>query len=102
MKLGDRREFYILREENENGQLTLSLKRVAQARGWVLLDDHKKKDETVRARISAVVKGGVVVDIYGLRGFVPASQLRVRGTTPEELIGLEIPNENSRNRYQAQ
>lgn len=91
VKIGDRREFYILREENENGQLTLSLKRVAQARGWVLLDDHKKKDETVRARISAVVKGGVVVDIYGLRGFVPASQLRVRGTTPEELIGLEIP-----------
>ncbi len=91
VKVGDRREFYILREENENGQLTLSLKRVAQARGWVLLDDHKKKDETIKARISAVVKGGVVVDIYGLRGFVPASQLRVRGTTPEELIGLEIP-----------
>ena len=25
------------------------------------------------------------------RGFVPASQLRVKGTTPEELIGMEIP-----------
>ena len=91
VKIGDRKEFYILREENENGQLTLSLKRVSQARGWVLLDEHKKKDETIKAKISAVVKGGVVVDIYGLRGFVPASQLRVRGTTPEELIGLEIP-----------
>lgn len=91
VKIGDRLEFYILREENENGQLTLSLKRVAQARGWVLLDQHKKLDETIRAKISAVVKGGVVVDIYGLRGFVPASQLRVRGTTPDELIGLEIP-----------
>jgi ribosomal protein S1 len=91
IKIGDRLEFYILREENENGQLTLSLKRVAQARGWVTLENHKKGDETIRAKISAVVKGGVVVDIYGLRGFVPASQLRVRGTTPEELIGLEIP-----------
>ncbi len=91
VKVGDRFEFYILREENENGQLTLSLKRVAQARGWVLLENHKKNDETIKAKISAVVKGGVVVDIYGLRGFVPASQLRVRGTTPEELIGLEIP-----------
>ncbi len=91
MKVGDRLEFYILREENENGQLTLSLKRVAQARGWVLLEEHKRKEETIKAKISAVVKGGVVVDIYGLRGFVPASQLRVRGTTPEELIGLEIP-----------
>lgn len=91
VKVGDRLEFYILREENENGQLTLSLKRVAQARGWVQLEQQKKSDETIRARISAVVKGGVVVDVYGLRGFVPASQLRVKGTTPEELIGMEIP-----------
>lgn len=91
VKVGDRYEFYILREENEYGQLTLSLKRVAQARGWVKLEDQKKNDETIRAKISAVVKGGVVVDVYGLRGFVPASQLRVKGTTPEELIGMEIP-----------
>lgn len=90
-KVGERLEFYILREENENGQLTLSLKRVAQARGWVLLEQQKKNDDTIRAKISAVVKGGVVVDVYGLRGFVPASQLRVKGTTPEELIGMEIP-----------
>ncbi|HEY9868718.1 MAG TPA: 30S ribosomal protein S1 [Candidatus Obscuribacterales bacterium] len=91
IKVGDRMEFYILREENENGQLTLSLKRVAQARGWTQLEEQKKHDETIRAKISAVVKGGVVVDVYGLRGFVPASQLRVKGTTPEELIGMEIP-----------
>lgn len=90
-KVGDSLEFYILREENENGQLTLSLKRVAQARGWVQLENQKKNDDTIRAKISAVVKGGVVVDVYGLRGFVPASQLRVKGTTPEELIGMEIP-----------
>lgn len=91
VKDGEELEFYILREENENGQLTLSLKRVAQARGWVLLEQQKKNDDTIRAKISAVVKGGVVVDVYGLRGFVPASQLRVKGTTPEELIGMEIP-----------
>lgn len=91
IKVGDRLEFYILREENENGQITLSLKRVAQARGWVQLEQQKKSDETIRAKISAVVKGGVVVDVYGLRGFVPASQLRVKGTSPEELIGMEIP-----------
>lgn len=91
VEIGKKYEFYILREENENGQLTLSLKRVAQARGWVKLEEQKKNDETIRARISNVVKGGVVVDVYGLRGFVPASQLRVKGTTPEELIGMEIP-----------
>ena len=66
-------------------------RQVAQARGWVLLENQKKNDETIRAKISNVVKGGVVVDVYGLRGFVPASQLRVKGTTPEELIGMEIP-----------
>ncbi len=91
VKISDRFEFYILREENENGQLTLSLKRVAQARGWVQLEEIKKHDQTIKAKISAIVKGGVVVDVYGLRGFVPASQLRVKSTTLEDLIGLEIP-----------
>ncbi len=63
VKVGDKLEFYILKEENENGQLTLSLKRVAQARGWVLLEDHKKNDETIKAKISNVVKGGVTQDV---------------------------------------
>ncbi|MCH2226874.1 MAG: S1 RNA-binding domain-containing protein [Candidatus Caenarcaniphilales bacterium] len=69
-------DFYVIREENEKGPLLLSYKRVAQARGWAKLEEIKTKDEIVEGVVFAVVKGGVVVEIHGVRGFVPASQLR--------------------------
>lgn len=87
--IGETKEFYILREEDEEGQITLSLKRVSQARSWSQLDGYRQNDETIIAKILSLVKGGVVVEVNGLRGFVPASQLRT-GTPYEGLIGQEI------------
>lgn len=90
LSVGEKKEFYIIKEEDEEGQITLSLKRVSQARSWSSLDKTRQKDETIIAKIISLVKGGVVVDVLGLRGFVPASQLRT-GTPHEGLIGQEIP-----------
>lgn len=79
VNVGNEYEFYILREATEKYPLTLSYKRVAQARGWVKLEELKSKDETVGGEVVALVKGGLVVESYGVRGFIPASQLRLRG-----------------------
>ena len=79
LNVGDEYEFYILREANEKGPLILSYKRVAQARGWVKLEELKTKDEVITGTVVALVKGGVVVEAHGVRGFIPASQLRLRG-----------------------
>lgn len=79
MQIGNEYEFYILRDANEKGPLVLSFKRVAQARGWVRLEELKSKDETIEGEVIALVKGGVVVEAHGVRGFIPASQLRLRG-----------------------
>lgn len=86
----DELELYILREENEDGQLTLSKKRVDQARGWIQAVKDYEEERTIMASVKDVVKGGVIVDTYKLRGFVPASQLRTKGPH-EELIGQELP-----------
>lgn len=90
VSVGDEKEFYILKEEDEDGQITLSLKRVSHARNWQKLDDLRQGDETVVAKVFSLVKGGVVVEVMGLRGFIPASQLRT-GTPHDGLIGQEIP-----------
>jgi ribosomal protein S1 len=89
IKVGDTKEFFILKEENEEGSLTLSLKRVSLALNWEKLDAARKNNETLKAKIVSLVKGGVVAEIVELRGFVPSSQLRT-GTPFEGLIGLEI------------
>ena len=90
VQLGETKEFYILREEDDEGQITLSLKRVSLARSWCKLEELRQADETTTAKIISLVKGGVLVKVLGLRGFVPSSQLRTR-TPYEGLIGQEIP-----------
>jgi ribosomal protein S1 len=88
-------EFFILRDEagsGFDGRIILSYKRVAQARSWASLEDKKASDEIFEARIQEVVKGGVVVEVDGLRGFIPASHLRVKGgSNNPELVGEMIP-----------
>ncbi|HEY9886356.1 MAG TPA: S1 RNA-binding domain-containing protein [Vampirovibrionales bacterium] len=88
-------EFYILRDEagsGFDGRIVLSFKRVAQAKSWTALEDKRHSDELFEARIQDVVKGGVVVEIDGLRGFIPASHLRVKGgSNNPNLVGQKIP-----------
>jgi small subunit ribosomal protein S1 len=92
---GQEFEFYILRDEagsGFDGRIVLSYKRVAQARSWAALESKKSTDEIFEAKIQEVVKGGVVVEIDGLRGFIPASHLRVKGgSNNPRLVGEAIP-----------
>ena len=75
--VGDQKEFYILREdEKEDGGMLLSLKKVACAQAWQSLQNAKISGETVVAKVVSLVKGGVIVEVQDLRGFIPASQLR--------------------------
>lgn len=89
IKIGDSTEFYILKEPNKEGQLSVSLKRVSQAQNWAKLEEIKKNNETLLAKIISVVKGGVVVEACSLRGFVPSSQLRT-GFPHDGLVDTEI------------
>lgn len=89
VNVGDEKEFYILKEENEDGQITVSLRRVYYAKNWEKLDELRQQEETVNAKVISLVKGGVIVEIQELRGFIPASQLRT-GTPHEGLINQEL------------
>jgi small subunit ribosomal protein S1 len=88
VKVGDEREFLIIREEDEDGHLTLSLKKVASAYSWKKLEDLKAEDAVVEGEVTLAVKGGVLVDVLGLRGFVPSSHIRAKDI--ESLVGEKI------------
>lgn len=88
VKIGDEREFLIIREEDEDGQLTLSLKKVASAYSWKKLEELKEEDAVVEAEVTSTVKGGILVDVLGLRGFVPTSHVRAKDI--EGLVGQKI------------
>ena len=89
LEVGDEREFYVLKEENDEEGMVLSLKRLAFAQAWAQLNDAKVQGDTILAKVVSVVKGGVLVDVADLKGFIPSSQLRT-GTPFDGLIDTKI------------
>ncbi|MFC1626876.1 30S ribosomal protein S1 [Patescibacteria group bacterium] len=65
----------IIVEENDRGQSVLSLRRNIIIKRWVLLEEQFKSGEAVEVVIKDTVRGGVLVDYGGLRGYIPQSQL---------------------------
>ena len=68
-------EFLITNDCDENGKFNLSYKKVNIARTWSELAKIKEADEIISATISQIVKGGLIVDISGVQGFIPQGQL---------------------------
>ena len=91
LTINDVKEFYILKEEgdDENGRIVLSLKKLSCAKAWQELQNAKYNNETISAKVVLIVRGGVIVEVSDLRGFVPASQLRT-GAPFDGLIGQDI------------
>ncbi|MBR1776425.1 S1 RNA-binding domain-containing protein [bacterium] len=73
-------EFLITQDCDENGKFILSYKKVAAAHTWAELEKIKEADETIAVVVSQVVKGGLIVDINGVQGFIPQGQLCARET----------------------
>ncbi|MEB3287103.1 MAG: S1 RNA-binding domain-containing protein [Vampirovibrionales bacterium] len=87
---GEEHEFFIVDTKNEDGQLSLSLKRVQAAQNWKKLEDLMAAETVVECTVTSVVKGGLLVEIFGLRGFIPSSHLRIKNQL-EELVGQTLP-----------
>ncbi len=74
-QIGDAIDVYVLDTLGREGQALLSLDRARAASAWVELEAAEQSGGTVRGIITGHNRGGVVVDISGLQGFVPLSQL---------------------------
>lgn len=85
---GKEKEFLIIKEEDEEGQFLLSYKKVVYAYAWKDLEKLKEEDAVIEAEVTAEVKGGILVDVLGIRGFVPSSHIRAK--EPQELVGQTV------------
>ena len=75
---------------NEEGYYELSRHRVAQPRDWSALERAFAEKIAVAATVTAVIKGGLSVDV-GVRAFMPASRSGTRDAAElEALVGTEI------------
>ena len=100
LKVGDEISVYVVNPEDQNGNLVLSYMRAREEESWQEVEALQASKQATHSTILGYNKGGLIVPIGGLRGFVPASQISltrragVTGDTPEQrwgkMIGQEI------------
>jgi small subunit ribosomal protein S1 len=92
MQVGDVVSASVLDPEDEGGYVILSLKKVAKEKGWNELEERFKNKEVFGIVPFDANKGGMLIEIDGVRGFLPVSQLsaenypRVTGADKDEIL----------------
>jgi small subunit ribosomal protein S1 len=90
LKVGQEIPVYVINAEDENGNVVLSFKRAQEQMTWENADRMQRDEEVINSKISGFNKGGLIVNVGGLRGFVPSSQISMSrravstGDTPEQ------------------
>ena len=81
---------YVVDPEDDNGNVVLSFNRAQQERDWRDAEDLLDSQEVYKGQIAGYNKGGLIVKVGNVRGFVPASQMsaarrrRSEGDSPEQ------------------
>ena len=76
VSVGDIIDVYIQSLSGENGG-ALSKVKADNMTAWKEMEQIKERGESIDARVTQVVKGGLVASVSGLRGFIPASQVEL-------------------------
>ncbi|MEM8828991.1 MAG: S1 RNA-binding domain-containing protein [Cyanobacteria bacterium P01_G01_bin.19] len=100
LPVGETEEFLIIREQDSEGQVTLSLRQLALDRAWADIKEMAETGKSTQIRITGANKGGVTGEVSGLRAFIPRSHLQQRDNL-DSLVGqlltatfLEVSQEN--------
>jgi small subunit ribosomal protein S1 len=65
----------VVEPENEDGYIELSLREATIKEAWTEIKDKKEQDEAISAEVIQANRGGLVVNVKGIIGFLPVSQL---------------------------
>ncbi len=78
IKVGDVLEVFLEKMENQDGLVVLSKQRADFVRVWDRVKEAHDNGQVVEGKLIRKIKGGVVVDLYGVEAFLPGSQIALR------------------------
>lgn len=99
LAVGDTILVFVVQPENQEGHAVVSIDRARQEKSWRRLQELHEANEVIEAEVTNYNKGGLLVNLDGVRGFVPASQVtEIRGgdeaskqADMARLIGTSLP-----------
>jgi small subunit ribosomal protein S1 len=91
IKVGDTVEVFLEKMENQDGLVVLSKQRADFVRVWDRVKDAYDRAQVVEGKLVRKIKGGVVVDLYGVEAFLPGSQIALRQVqNVDSLLGQNV------------
>ena len=93
LQVGDEVKASVVSMENKDGYVVLSFRRADRDRLWEALDEKKDKGTLVEAKVVNANRGGLMIEVGGISGFLPVSQLssehypRVEGGDTSQILG---------------
>ena len=92
--VGDTINVYVMDASGNDGQVLLSLDRARATTAWAHLEEAEQSEEFVSGKIVGHNRGGVVVDLGGVQGFVPLSQIVLpHGVEHEAALAARVGEE---------
>ena len=92
IEIGQEIEVFLESVEDQEGQVVLSKQKADFMRVWDTIKDAHDTGNTVQGRLMRRIKGGIVVDLFGVDAFLPGSQIDIRQVKNfDQFIGQEFP-----------
>lgn len=88
--VGEQYEFQIVSDSRDDGQVTVSIKKIMYAQAWGKLAVQYAEDPVFEAEIVQVNRGGAIVLVEGLRAFLPGSHIMGTGGASDAMVGKKI------------
>lgn len=88
LKQGDEIEVYVMHAGNFDDFVSLSKEKASKIKTWEILEDAYHKGSQIEGKIVGKIKGGMTVDIAGVKVFLPGSQIDLKSSRDtDHLIG---------------
>ncbi len=90
LQVGQEILVFVLTADDDNGSVILSYTRAQEQKGWADVEKLLEESGSFDSLVEGFNKGGLIVPVHGLRGFVPASQIafsrrnQASGDTPDQ------------------
>ncbi len=86
LEVGKELDFLVESIEDDAGMIILSREKAAQMHGWEKIVQNQREGDLVEGRVNKKVKGGFLVDVTGIEGFLPASLSAFKNIPEKEII----------------
>ena len=86
LEVGKELEFYLMMIENDAGMMTLSREQAIRMQGWDKIVKLSQDGDLVEGRPTKKVKGGYLVDVMGVEGFLPSSLSAFKNVLEKDIM----------------